>query len=265
VLETGRPLVFAHRGGSRLRPENTLAAFEHALALGVDGLELDVRLSRDGEVVVIHDAALDRTTDTSGMVADRTARELERVDAAFSFAAEEGYPLRGRRIGIARLADVLSATRSLPLIVELKGTDPAISVAAVDVVRRGGALGRVCFGGFSDRVVSAARRAADGVVTSAAREEIRWALYRSWVGLAPSEPAYHAFQVPERTRLHAIVTPRFVRTMHRAELVVQVWTVNEEADMTRLIGWGVNGLITDRPDVALAVTRAAGRTGSLVS
>ena len=234
-----------------------MAAFEHALQLGVDGLELDVRLSRDGEVVVIHDATLDRTTDASGPVADLTAGELERVDAAFRFDADDGYPLRGQRIGIVRLADVVSATAGTPLIVELKGTDPAIASAAVDVVARADALGRVCFGGFSGHVVSTARRAGTGVVTSAAREEIRWALYRSWFGLAPFRPAYFAFQVPERTRLHTIVTPRFIRIMHRAGLVVQVWTVNAEADMTRLLDWGVNGLITDRPDLALRVTRSA--------
>src|SRR5215210_8056999 len=97
-----RPLVYAHRGGAKLRPENTLASFDNGLALGADGLELDVRLSRDGQVVVHHDAALDRTTNASGPVADRTAAELAMVDAGYRFEARDGaasrFPFRGTGI-----------------------------------------------------------------------------------------------------------------------------------------------------------------------
>src|SRR3954471_6459218 len=101
-------MVFAHRGGAALAPENTLASFDNGLALGADGLELDVRLSKDGQVVVHHDADLDRTTDASGPVADRTAPELARVDAGYRFQAldQSGtpFPFRGTGIGIPTLA-----------------------------------------------------------------------------------------------------------------------------------------------------------------
>src|SRR5262245_51004426 len=96
--------VIAHRGGSKLRPENTLASFDHAIALGVDALECDVHLSADGEPVVIHDATLDRTTDASGPVADRRADDLAGLDAGFHFAAADGFPYRGRGLGVPRLA-----------------------------------------------------------------------------------------------------------------------------------------------------------------
>jgi len=92
--------------------------------------------------------------------------------------------------------------------------------------------------------------------TSAAREEVRWALYRSWVGLRPVTPAYKGFQVPERAGQLTVVTPRFVRAAHRAALAVQVWTVNDERDMWRLLDWGVDGLISDRPDLAVRVRDA---------
>src|SRR6478672_9388970 len=94
VLSLDRLTTIAHRGGGKLRPENTLAAFDHALQLGVDAIECDVHLSRDGEVVVIHDPTLDRTTDASGQVSDMTAAELANVDAGFRFSSNGGFPYR---------------------------------------------------------------------------------------------------------------------------------------------------------------------------
>src|SRR5579864_8516667 len=103
LLALDRVVAIAHRGGSRLRPENTLAAFDHAMTLGVDGLECDVHLSRDGDVVVIHDATLDRTTDASGPVVARSVGELRQVDAGFRFGEAEGFPFRGRQIFVPTL------------------------------------------------------------------------------------------------------------------------------------------------------------------
>ena len=99
--------MFAHRGGSALAPENTLAAFARGLALGADGLELDVHLSRDGVVVVHHDRRLDRTTNLRGPIADRTAEELARADAGYAFAPGAGFPFRGVGVGVPALIDVL--------------------------------------------------------------------------------------------------------------------------------------------------------------
>src|SRR5215469_7045550 len=121
LLPRDRVVVIAHRGGSGLRPENTLAAFDHALTLGVGGLECDVHLSADGEIVVIHDDTLRRTTDRQGRVASLTADELARVDAGFHFQDEAGAPFRGRGIGVPRLADLLDRTPAVPLTIELKG------------------------------------------------------------------------------------------------------------------------------------------------
>src|SRR5437762_52379 len=115
-----RPLVFAHRGGSALAPENTMAAFDNGLALGADGLELDVHLSRDGRVVVHHDRTLDRTTNLRGVVAGHTADELARADAGSRFQRNGSFPFRGRGIGVPLLADVLARFRDVPIVIELK-------------------------------------------------------------------------------------------------------------------------------------------------
>ena len=144
-----QPEVIAHRGGAALRPENTMTAFDHAVALGAGGIELDVRLSRDGIAVVHHDASLDRTTNASGALGARTTLELSGVDAAYRFQPERGYPLRGRGIGVPRFRTVLEHYRDMPLIVELKGRDSALVAAVVGDIRALGAVDRVCVGGFS--------------------------------------------------------------------------------------------------------------------
>jgi glycerophosphoryl diester phosphodiesterase len=254
----GRPLVFAHRGGSALAPENTMAAFEQAASLGVDGFEFDVGLTRDDEVVVFHDEHLDRTTNATGPLSARTASELAAIDAGYHFDPEHGFPARGRGIGVPRLRDVLLRFPELPCVIELKGRNGRLARRAVEVAREAGALHRICFGGFSGVTLSAARAAGGAeVCTSAVREETRWALYRSWVGLSIGNGRYQAFQIPEMSGRTRVVSPRFLRAAHAAGLLVQVWTVDEEADMRRLIGWGVDGLITDRPDIATRVVRSS--------
>jgi glycerophosphoryl diester phosphodiesterase len=257
----GRPLVFAHRGGSALRPENTLAAFDNGLALGADGLELDVHLSRDGEVVVHHDAVLDRTTSERGRVAERTAAELARIDAGYSFrpldaAAGQEFPYRGCGIAIPTLACVLDRYPAVPIIIELKTAAEALVRRTVEVVRKSGAAERVSLGSFSTRAMRLARRLAPQIRTGAAREETRWALYRSWVSCPFGRPAYAELQVPEFSGRTRVVSRRFVALAHRAGVAVYVWTVDDEADMIRLLDWGVDGLISDRPDIAVAVVRA---------
>jgi len=232
-----RPLVIAHRGGAGLAPENTIAAFDNAVALGVDGLELDVRFSRDGIVVVHHDPTLERTTTLIGSVADRRAAELAGA-------------------GIPALATVLERYRDQRIVIELKLNDVALADAVLDLVRAARAEDRVCLGSFGRRVLRAARRRAPHVATSAAREEVRWALYRSWCRWPVSSVAYAGYQIPEMAGRTRVVSRRFVQDAHTAGLGVQVWTVDAGSDARRLLDWGVDALITDRPDIILSVVRA---------
>jgi glycerophosphoryl diester phosphodiesterase len=259
-FDVGRPLVFAHRGGSGLRPENTLIAFEHGLACGADGLELDVHLSRDGVAVVHHDPTLERTTNLTGPLAARSAAELAAADAGYSFRQAGDFPYRDAGHGVPRLADVLDRCPDTRVIVELKADTEALARAVVSDVRRAGAMERVCLGAFSRRALSAARAIEPGLATSAWREEVRWALYASRVGWTVRRPAYGGFQVPEWSGRTRVVSPRFVASAHRADLAVQVWTVDAEDDARRLLAWGVDALITDRPDVVVPVVRTAGTT-----
>jgi glycerophosphoryl diester phosphodiesterase len=253
-----RRLVYAHRGGLALSPENTIAAFDRGMAEGADGLELDVRLSRDGVVVVHHDETLERTTSVAGPVAALTADELARVDAGHHFAQNGAFPFRGQGIGVPRLDEVLRRYPDAQLIIEMKGDSPELGAAVAEVVRKAGAVERAMLSSFAHRTVLAARQTSADVRTGASTPEARAALFRSWLGLAPRDPAYHGFQLPERAGLLRVISPRFARTVTGAGLAVAVWVVNAEADMRRLLDWGVTGLITDRPDLAVPLLKASG-------
>lgn len=241
--------MFAHRGGAALAPENTLVAFEGGLSHGADGMELDVHMSRDGVPVVIHDATVDRTTNGTGPVASFTAAELAKLDAGHHFE-RDGFPFRGRGHGVPTLEAVLARWPAARVIIEMKNGTPALGAAVVDVVRRVAAQSRVCLGSFQQEVLDAVRILAPEIVTSASQPEAKRTLRRSWVRwpFRPQRP-YVAFQVPEWSGRTRVVSPAFVRQVHREGQVLQVWVVDREADAQRLLDMGVDGLISDRPDL----------------
>jgi glycerophosphoryl diester phosphodiesterase len=245
------PLVFAHRGGAKLAPENTLAAFDRGLGCGADGIECDVHLSRDGVPVVIHDATLDRTTDRSGAVSALTAAELARVDAGYRFSSDGAFPFRGQDIGVPTLEALLTRHRTRTII-ELKDGDPALARAVADVVRRTTAVDRVCVGSFHRRALEVMRVEAPEIATSASEPEARKTLYRSWFRLPPfTGKPYIAFQVPERAGRLTVVSRAFIKAVHAENAAIQVWVIDGSDDVKRLFSWGVDGVISDRPDIAL--------------
>ena len=257
-FDTTRPLVFAHRGGCALGPENTLAAFDAGLAAGADGLELDVHLSSDGVLVVCHDATLERTTAESGRLNDRTAAELTSIRAAREFQAS---PASGRLAGmwdpalvtIPTLQAVFTRYPATRIIIEMKVNTDEMGEALAREVLAANAVHRVCAAGAGLRSLRAARRALPEMASSASSPEVRLALYRSWVRWPVTHVAYGAYQVPERAGATRVVSPRFIQDSHGAGLQVQVWTVDDEQDMRRLLTWGADALITNRPDVAVSV------------
>jgi len=255
-FDSPRALVFAHRGGAALAPENTIAAFDNGLRCGADGIELDVRMARDGGVVVHHDPTLDRTTGHRGPVASLDTRELGRVDAGYRFTRDGVHPFRGQAIGVPTLAEVLRRYPDCRVIAEMKINSAEFAAAVVGAVRSAGAVDRVCLGSFGRRVLRAARQIEPALATSAAREEVRWALYRSWCRWPIRRPPYAGYQVPERAEATRVVSAAFVRHSHAAGLGVQVWTVDTEADGRRLLDWGVDGLISDRPDLLVPLVRS---------
>lgn len=250
------PLVLAHRGGMGLWPENTLHAFRAALALGVDVLEIDVRRSADGRLVVFHDADLDRTTNGRGALAARTLAELSRLDAGHDFSLDRGrtFPLRGRGLRIPALAEVFRELPGAQLSIELKEAtrDGAETLCALVEHHQVGE--RVLVASFHQEPIDAFRARCPEVGTAATPGEA-WRLYlASALGLRNLvRPPAAALFIFERLGPFQPVTERFVSDAAALNLPVYVWGVDDDAAVRRLLDTGVAGIATDRPDRLLAL------------
>lgn len=247
-------LVIAHRGGAGERPENTMLAFQHAVDVGVDALEMDVHSTSDGVLVVIHDDTVDRTTDGSGRVHDMTFAELQALDAGYNWtpadaeAESAGHPFRGSDAKIPAFEEVLTAFPDMRMVIEIKQETPSIVQPLCDMLRAHHMQEQVIVGSFHAAALYAFRDACPEVATSAAEEEIRPFFILNQVGLTRAyAPSMHAFQVPEYSGSLHVVTQSFVEGARAHNIAVQTWTINDEADMRRMIDLDVNGIITDFP------------------
>ena len=249
---SGRTLNIAHQGGEHLWPSNTMTAYRGAAALGADMLEMDLHATRDGALVLSHDETLDRLTDTKGRIAELTLEEVLKADAGYTLtpAGGQGFPFRSQGVQVAQLREVLREFPNTPMIIELKQVSPSIAAPFCAALREAGATGRVIAASFSDLALNEFRRLCPEVMTSMTERELLPLVLLSKVGLSGLAPVPgRTMQVPVRARGIEIVTPGFVRAMHARGVAVQVWTVNDEAEMRRLRDLGVDGIITDRPDL----------------
>lgn len=251
-----RPLAMAHRGGEGLWPPNTLYAFQNAVQLGVDVLELDIHSTADGVLVVMHDDTVDGTTDGRGPLHAYNLAELQSLDAGYRWTADGGqtFPFRGKGLRVAALEEVILAFPGLRLNIDLKQANPPIVVPFCRMLHAYHKLDQVVVGSFHDGQLREFRRQCPEVATAAGVQETRlfYLLNRLFLGALYRPPA-QAFQIPETRGKIRLVTPRFIRAVHGHGLEVHVWTVNEMADMHRLLNWGVDGLITDYPDRLMAL------------
>jgi glycerophosphoryl diester phosphodiesterase len=255
----GGPLLIGHRGAAGLVPENTMASFRDAVdRWAVDMIELDLRASADGHCVVIHDPTVDRTTDGAGQVADMTLAELKDLDAGYRFQDKDGgCPFRGQGLRIPTIEEVLAGLPDTPLTLEVKiGTAQA---PMFDAIRRFDAADRVVVAGMDHRdrtMFGDFTGPRSGSTRDVRRFYLHHRLFAGWAWRRSCE----VLQVPEWQGRLRLVTRRFIRDAARHRLPVHVWTVNEPATMERLLDWGVDALITDRPDLAARVlAERAGR------
>jgi glycerophosphoryl diester phosphodiesterase len=242
-----RPLIFAHRGASHDAPENTMAAFLLAAELGADGIEFDVQLARDGEVVVIHDFSLESTTDGHGRVANKALDELKRLDAGSWLGPESA----GQRI--PTLQEVVEGVgHRLLLNIELKTTSLRAKDLVAEVVRS-----------VEDHNLL------DRVVVSSFNHLVLWQVGRLnpaiQLGLlyAPDAPlssrtawARHLVRPDALHPHYSIVNDEYVRWARQHGYRIHTWTVNDPDDAQDLTRWGVDIIITDRPDVIAAAVHA---------
>ena len=259
-LDGPKPRFFAHRGGALEAPENTIEAFRAGLDAGADRLELDVHATSDGHVVVIHDETVDRTTDGSGLVREKTLAELQALDAGARFVADDGSrPFAGRGVVVPTLASVFEAFPGVPLNIEIKQNAPAIEAEVLEVLDRFDAREQVLLAAEVGEIMERIRRAAPGVPSGTSVDDgaeflDSWARGR----LDAYTPRGIAFQVPPTFMDQPLVTREFVEVAHARGVEVHVWTIDEADEIERLLGLGVDGIMTDRPTVCAEVFRRLG-------
>ena len=260
LQKKGPTLHIAHRGGALLAPENTLPAFQQAVErYRTDMLELDVHLSRDGELVVSHDPTLERCTDGEGPLAERTLAQLQQLDAGFHFSPDGArFPFRGQGVRLPSLREVLRAFPGMRLNVEAKPDVPGIEDVLAQLLRAEGAVHRVCVGSELDAVGERLARA----LPEACHFYPRDALTALVMGLksgepAPEEPRFHVLDMPLYFGGVRLIDPPFLEAVRALGKWVNVWTVDDEAEMRQLVAEGVGGVMTDRPDLLRQVLDAA--------
>ncbi len=262
ALENNSWQVIAHQGGNHLWPDNTLFAFREAVAAGVDVLEMDVHASSDGELVLIHDDTVDRTTDGSGVVWEMTLEQLQSLDAAYRWPHHretDAFPYRGQGIQIPTLESVLREFPDVPMVIEIKQSEPPIVDTFGELLQRYDREQNTVVASFSPEVMQEFRKKFPDFATSGVEPEIRtfFALKTAFAGwIYP--PPMNVFAVPERFGNLRVITPRFVRAAKRRGITVQVWTVNEREQMNRMLDAGVDGIITDEPIMLIDVLQRRG-------
>jgi glycerophosphoryl diester phosphodiesterase len=247
-------LVFAHRGGGGLIPENTLEAFVYSAKMGVDVLELDIRSTSDGTLVVMHDADVARTTNGTGRVNDLTLEAVKRLDAGYLFTLDGGqtFPFRGKGVSVPTLQEIFDALPEMTFNIEPKQQTMPITAPLCRLIRERKMADKVIVGSFNQTTLDDFRRDCSEVATSAGPSEVSEFLALSKTGLGESySPPMQALQVPENIGALQVVSKQFVDAAHERNLKVHVWTINDAADMQRLIEMGVDGIMTDYPDQLL--------------
>lgn len=255
----GRPIV-GHRGNRAFAPENTVESFRQALALGADAIELDVRATKDGEIVVIHDSTVDRTTDGTGAVDAHSWDEIRRLDAGFRFTlgADGGggvgaQPYRGRGITVPTLAEVLETFPAAFVLIEIKAT--AASEGLRDLLRRMAASARCVVASFSAEALAVF--AGDEFHRSGSTEDVARLYLPALLGWRFASLPYHALSIPRLHKGIPLPLGSLVRAVRPAGLPVHVWTVNEPPVAQRLWQKGVRGIITDDPGAMLKLREAS--------
>lgn len=251
-----KPLVVAHQGGNRIGPGETLPTYQQAVDLGVDMLEGDLHITADGVLVLIHDESVDRTTNGSGLVEEMTLAELKKLDAAYYWTPDDGatYPYRGQGITVPTLVELFTAFPDFPVNLEIKKTERSIAQPLCDLLREYNMQEKVLIASFYDEQMAEFRQICPEVATSGSRGEVTKFVILNYAFLGGIySPAAEALQVPERDSGILIVRPGFISGANSRNMQVHVWTPNTPEELHHFIDLGVDGIITDRPDLLLAL------------
>lgn len=259
-----RPLVIAHQGGDGIRPGDTMIAFEHAVEIGADVLEMDAHITKDSQIVLMHDEKVDRTTNGTGLIEDLTLDQLKELDAAYKWSndGDKTFPYRGQGIQVPTLDELFQKFPQMRYVIEIKLTQNPIDKPLCELIRKHNMQAKVVIASFHDVAMQNFRTTCPEVATSASRGEVTKFVLLGKVFLSGLvAPEYQSIQPPydpaESLNIH-IMTKRFIREAHAKNLAVEPWTVNDPELMREYIQWGVDGIMTDRPDLMIEVLKELG-------
>lgn len=259
ILSYESPIVLAHRGGSAIAPENTMAAFKNSAGFGVQGFEIDIRLTKDEEIIVFHDEYLDRTTDGAGRVAEYTLEELRKLDLGYHFLAADGkHSYRGKGEGVVTLKELLEEFPEMHINIDIKDSPEAYegSLMPSKLWRLIDSLdvhSRVVVTSFYDEQIDRFNLYAQNrIAIGAGENEVRKAFtaFNSQFGHL-YKPRSDVFQIPVRSSMFRLDQPRFIAFLANLNIPVHYWTIDAAQEIEALLLAGAKGIITDRPDIAM--------------
>lgn len=253
------PLVIAHQGGNGVWPGDTLYAFEKAVEIGADVLEMDAHITKDGNIVLMHDETVDDTTDGTGLIEEMTLDELKQLDAAYDWSNDGGqtFLYRGQGIQVPTLDELFQKFPQMRYVIEIKLTENPIDKPLCDLIRKYDMQNKVVVSSFLDEAMQNFRMTCPEIATAASRGEVtRFVLLGKVFLSGLVAPDYQAIQPPfdpKESKNIPIMTKRFIREAHAKNIKVEPWTVNDPDLMRQYIEWGVDGIMTDRPDLMIEI------------
>lgn len=262
IIDEGKtPWIIAHGGSKALWPENTMMAFDGSMNIGVDALEMDVNLTKDGILVTHHDETIDRMSDGEGKVADYTYEELLQFNFGDGFVDTDGNtPYKNQNVPLAALEDVIIRYPSTPLIIEIKNSEELGEKAADELIRLIDAYqiqSHTIVASFSDDVIEyLSEETNNSLLVSAPSQQARRLVISTKSGFGLLHwPKSVAAQLPMESSGLNLAKKRIVKSAHRHNMAIHYWTINNKEDMELLIDLGADGLITDRPDLMKEVLK----------
>ncbi|MEH6550781.1 MAG: glycerophosphodiester phosphodiesterase [Pseudomonadales bacterium] len=246
------PRILVHQGGYGQWPSNTLLAFEQAEKLGqVDEFELDIHLTSDGQLVVMHDETVDRTTNGSGFIRDMTLAEIQSLDAGYNWFEDEPsgeFPFRNKGVTVPTLQSLFERFPAQAMTIEIKPTSPSMAAQLCQMLHTYYMADHVTVGSFDHNVIADFRHTCPDVETGASSREANIYVIASKMGLGSFfKPNAQVLQLPPSSGPIDVLSPRFIRQAHSDGFQVYAWTINETDEMKALMAMGIDGIITDYP------------------
>lgn len=265
-FKNNRPLVIAHQGGALLAPSNTMVAFQQAVDMGVDVLEFDIHITKDGELVVIHDPTVDRTTNGMGKVADLPLQQIQKLDAGYHFIDLHGnYSFREKGVYIPTVEEVFKAFPNMRMNIEIKDDNPSYRIVEMAeklwrLIEQYNRKDKTLVVSFDQKIVDTFQNHSKGqALVAGGRQEIKkFVVLHTLFMRNLYIPKVDAIQIPIKEGKFDLTEKKLIDGAHRRGLAVHFWTIDDKETMRKLIEKGADGIITNRPDLMLELLKEMG-------